>query len=496
MIKTLHQKRLSSTEQLKQNNKTSAASNLTAVANEESKTEPGLKVGNKPASEATVQNSTKETNDKTVAINNQPRSSPEKTSSSSNNKVAENNKKSEANLSEENQTVANNKQQPATNNLPSPATKEIKPQATTKSGGKETLTKETLDNKPASNVAVENDNASKVADKSLLAQKNENAVVSKIQQKPSENNLTSSNSNSINEAGKNNSESPGKASPESQQNKAETDLADQNKVAGIDQKETRVEKNNEQNIAINKPAAKPKSIIENQKITSSSEQAAVNGGQKETQVTNKINSNEKLNQSDQDQKQNSKSEQIENTSLPNQNKNTAATKDLHAENQKTESNKVFNEQNSIRTISVGREKEIPLQKAEIVKPKIVTPPPAAELAKRKLETIRTVEIAQDSLVFSLYDNGTIDGDTVSVLLNNQVIMPRVGLLSTAISKTVYLTPEMGDSISVVMYAENLGSIPPNTGLLVIREGPKIYEIRFSGDLNKNSKIILVRKKKS
>jgi hypothetical protein len=55
---------------------------------------------------------------------------------------------------------------------------------------------------------------------------------------------------------------------------------------------------------------------------------------------------------------------------------------------------------------------------------------------------------------------------------------------------------MGDSVSVIMYAENLGSIPPNTGLLVIREGEKIYEIRFSGDLNKNSKIILIRKKEN
>jgi hypothetical protein len=81
-------------------------------------------------------------------------------------------------------------------------------------------------------------------------------------------------------------------------------------------------------------------------------------------------------------------------------------------------------------------------------------------------------------------------------MNGKVIMPRVGLLASAISKTVYLTPDMGDSVSVVMYAENLGSIPPNTGLLVIHDGPKIYEIRFSGDLNKNSKIILIRKKKT
>ncbi len=124
------------------------------------------------------------------------------------------------------------------------------------------------------------------------------------------------------------------------------------------------------------------------------------------------------------------------------------------------------------------------------------PPAATEIAKRSLETIRTVEIARDSLVFSLYDNGAVDGDTVSVLLNGKVIMPRVGLLERATNKTIYLTPDMGDSISVIMYAENLGSIPPNTGLLVIREGEKIYEIRFSGDLNKNSKIILVRKKEN
>jgi hypothetical protein len=133
---------------------------------------------------------------------------------------------------------------------------------------------------------------------------------------------------------------------------------------------------------------------------------------------------------------------------------------------------------------------------ELLQIQKANPTAAADLSKRKLETIRTVDIAQDSLVFSLYDNGSVDGDTVSVLINGKVVMPRVGLLEKAFNKTIYITPDMGDSISVVLYAENLGSIPPNTGLLVIREGTKIYEIRFSGDLNKNSKIILVRKKKT
>ncbi|MGN6541983.1 MAG: hypothetical protein ACTHKY_14335 [Ginsengibacter sp.] len=136
-----------------------------------------------------------------------------------------------------------------------------------------------------------------------------------------------------------------------------------------------------------------------------------------------------------------------------------------------------------------------IAKAQQMKPRSLVPKAAADIEKRKIETIRTVEISQDSLVFSLYDNGTVDGDTVSVLMNGKVIWPRVGLLERAINKTIYLTPEMGDTISIVLYAENLGSIPPNTGLLVIREAGRIYEIRFSGDLNKNSGIILIRKKK-
>jgi hypothetical protein len=46
-----------------------------------------------------------------------------------------------------------------------------------------------------------------------------------------------------------------------------------------------------------------------------------------------------------------------------------------------------------------------------------------------------------------------------------------------------------------MYAESLGSIPPNTGLLIVRDGRDSYEVRFSGDLQKNATVILKRQKK-
>ena len=117
-----------------------------------------------------------------------------------------------------------------------------------------------------------------------------------------------------------------------------------------------------------------------------------------------------------------------------------------------------------------------------------------ELAKRKIETIRTVNFKSDSLVLTLYDNGVVDGDTVSVLLNGKNIMPHQGLSTVAINKTIYITPDLGDSLQLIMYAENLGSIPPNTGLLIIHDGEDMYQIRFAGDLQKNSAITLRRKK--
>ena len=73
-------------------------------------------------------------------------------------------------------------------------------------------------------------------------------------------------------------------------------------------------------------------------------------------------------------------------------------------------------------------------------------------------------------------------------------MGKQGLSTTAITKTIYMTPDLGDSLQLIMYAENLGSIPPNTGLLILQDGNDRYEIRFAGDLQKNAAIILKRRR--
>ena len=141
-----------------------------------------------------------------------------------------------------------------------------------------------------------------------------------------------------------------------------------------------------------------------------------------------------------------------------------------------------------KTSPTSREKN---KQPETIQPIIVNP--AADLAKRKTEIIQSVFTRSDSLVISLYDNGEIDGDTVSVVLNGRVIIAKKELTANAITATIG-APAAGDSIQLIMYAENLGRISPNTGLLVLQDGDTRYEIRFAGDMQKSSAIVLKRKR--
>ncbi len=118
---------------------------------------------------------------------------------------------------------------------------------------------------------------------------------------------------------------------------------------------------------------------------------------------------------------------------------------------------------------------------------------AADLDRRKTELQQTVSFSADSLQLSLYDNGEVDGDTVTVLMNGKVIIAKAGLTTRSINKTIYIEPGT-DSIQLVMYAENLGRIAPNTGLLVVRDGKEMHEVRFSGDLAKNAAVVFRRRK--
>jgi hypothetical protein len=120
---------------------------------------------------------------------------------------------------------------------------------------------------------------------------------------------------------------------------------------------------------------------------------------------------------------------------------------------------------------------------------------ATFITERKSEFSQVVNFKSDSLELALYDNGEIDGDTVSVLMNGEVILAKQGLKASAIKKTIYITRGKDDEFTMVLYAENLGKYPPNTGLLVVHDGDDVYNVRFSADFQTNAGIIFKRKQK-
>lgn len=131
--------------------------------------------------------------------------------------------------------------------------------------------------------------------------------------------------------------------------------------------------------------------------------------------------------------------------------------------------------------------------AEIKKTPVDVIAKSAVIEGRKSEFSQVVNFKADSLEFSLYDNGEIDGDTVSVFMNGEVLLAKQGLKSKAIKKTIYIT-ESNEEFTLVLFADNLGKYPPNTGLLVVHDGDDVYNLRFSSDYQKSSGIVFRRKK--
>lgn len=114
-----------------------------------------------------------------------------------------------------------------------------------------------------------------------------------------------------------------------------------------------------------------------------------------------------------------------------------------------------------------------------------------KIGQRSIGSTHTVYFSADSLQLALYDNGEIDGDTVSVQLNGEVIFDKSCLKSTALRKTIHISSGT-DETTLILFAENLGKYPPNTGLLVVYEGDKRTQIHFSADLQQNAAVIFKR----
>lgn len=134
---------------------------------------------------------------------------------------------------------------------------------------------------------------------------------------------------------------------------------------------------------------------------------------------------------------------------------------------------------------------IPVTQTETTKPIVQTfviPVPKV-IETRANPVIKQITTEETELTIDLYDNGEIDGDTVSIYHNNELVVSRAGISTKPV--TVKLKVDKANPHhELVMVADNLGRIPPNTSLMVITAGKKRYEIFISSSEQKNAKVLI------
>lgn len=113
----------------------------------------------------------------------------------------------------------------------------------------------------------------------------------------------------------------------------------------------------------------------------------------------------------------------------------------------------------------------------------------SSLADRKLDIQQILKVQDSTIKVILYDNAIVDDDTVSIFVNKIPVLVKQRISDKALPFFIKAT-EPGKPIEILMQAENLGSIPPNTALMIVESGSKRYEVRLSSGYEKHAVIII------
>ncbi|HEV2479333.1 MAG TPA: hypothetical protein VGS79_06705 [Puia sp.] len=111
----------------------------------------------------------------------------------------------------------------------------------------------------------------------------------------------------------------------------------------------------------------------------------------------------------------------------------------------------------------------------------------AVIKDRENEVVKTLVIHTTEVTLNIYDDGAIDNDTVSVYLDNRPVLLHKMLTDRPLVVTLHLDAN-DDYHEVVMVADNEGTIPPNTSLMIVKAGDKEYEVRITSTEQKNAVI--------
>lgn len=140
----------------------------------------------------------------------------------------------------------------------------------------------------------------------------------------------------------------------------------------------------------------------------------------------------------------------------------------------------------LKTISPPAEE----RKAVPVQEKRPLTPEEKFTARKKILTAE-IPVSGDSITLNFYDNAEIDGDSIALFLNGKMLWQHILLKAEPFTFKIPV-PELNNENELIMVAENLGSIPPNTSLMIAWVNGQRYEARLESTENSSAMIRFVK----
>jgi hypothetical protein len=122
---------------------------------------------------------------------------------------------------------------------------------------------------------------------------------------------------------------------------------------------------------------------------------------------------------------------------------------------------------------------------------VVKLPPVKPLAERTNELVQTINVADtNQFEVHLYDYGEVDGDVVTVYVDGREVISKQMLRTSPIVIPLQVNGNAPEH-TLTMVAENLGTIPPNTALMIVTVNGKRYEAKIESTEQKNAMVKFV-----
>lgn len=115
----------------------------------------------------------------------------------------------------------------------------------------------------------------------------------------------------------------------------------------------------------------------------------------------------------------------------------------------------------------------------------------SELNGRKVRKGRNIEVTGDEITIQVFDKNEVDGDSVSLYYGDSLIVEHLAITHKKVSITIHV--DKSKPRQIVLYAENMGSTPPNTACVVIKDGRNSTEVVLQSDYKYCDSVMLTYK---